>query len=171
MNYKIIFIPVFILLCFVGKAQDNINAIDEYFQEYVEDELFSVVYISPRLFQLVGKIGSEELDLNDKEADAFIDMASDLRGLRILSTSTKPQSYFNEFRSKVDTRVYETLVTIREKNGGRLEFFLRENAAGDIEELLFFSVGEESFTLMSFVGPLNLDKIIRLAEEIDKNKE
>jgi len=168
MNYKIIFLPLFLLLCFTAKAQENINAIDEYFQEYVEDEDFSVVYISPRLFQLIEKIGSEELELNDKEADAFMDMASDLRGLRILSTSTTPQQFFNEFRSKIDTKVYETLITVRQKGGGKLEFFLRENATGEIEELLFFSFGEESFTLMSFVGPLSLDKIMRLANEIEE---
>lgn len=167
-----------LVLCSIGvllapslSAQDyNLNAIDTYFQKYVEDEDFSVVYISPRLFQLIGSIGGDNLDLDQEEEDAFIDMASDLRGLRILSTDNRPESFFNEFKSKIETKVYEPLITIREKDGGKIEFFLRENDEGQIEELLFFSFGEEQFTLMSFVGPLQLNKVIKLADELENKR-
>ena len=145
------------------------NAIDEYFKDYVEDEKFSVVYISPRLFQMFEKIGGEKLDLDDAEAAAFMDLAADLRGLRILSTDITPEKYFNEAKSKINTKTYETLITIRERNGGNTEFLLREDDKGNLQELLFLSYGESEFTLMSFVGPLNLDKIIKLANEMDKD--
>lgn len=143
------------------------NAIDEYFQDYVEDEQFSVIYISPRLFQMFEKIGGEKLELDDAEAEAFMDLATDLRGLRILSTDVTPERYFKEAKAKINTRDYETLITIRERNGGNTEFLLREDDKGNLQELLFLSFGESEFTMMSFVGPLSLDKIIKLADEME----
>ncbi|MEZ4988009.1 MAG: DUF4252 domain-containing protein, partial [Saprospiraceae bacterium] len=138
------------------------NAIDTYFQDYVEDERFSVVYVSPRVFQLFEKMSSEKMDMDEREATAFRDMASDLRGLRILSTDITPAKFYDEAQRKINTKLYEPLVTIRERNGGKTSFLLRENSQGVIEELLFISYGTEEFTLMSFVGNLNLDKIMKL---------
>jgi hypothetical protein len=145
------------------------NAIDSYFQEYVEDESFSVVYISPRLFRMFENFSSEELDFDDAEAEAFVDLAADIRGLRILSTDVTPGKYFNEAKSRINTKLYETLITIRDRDGGNTELLIKENEAGELEELLFLSYGLEEFTLMSFVGPLKLDKIMKLADELEKN--
>ena len=145
------------------------NAIDEYFQDYVEDEKFTVVYISPRLFQMFEKIGNEQLHLDDKEAEAFVDLATDLRGLRILSTDVTPEKYFREAKAKINTRDYEPLITIRDRDGGNTEFLLREDAKGKLQELLFLSYGDDDFTLISFVGDLSLEKILKLADEMEDN--
>lgn len=158
------------LMLFALSLNAQANAIDTYFQNYVEDEQFSVIYISPKLFQLIERIGGEELNLDDDEAEAFVDMAADMRGLRILSTDVTPERYFEEAISKVDTKLYEPLITIRDRDGGRTEFLLKENAQGKLEELLFLSFGESEFTLMSFVGNLDLDKVIKLADEMEENK-
>ncbi|MEL7221679.1 MAG: DUF4252 domain-containing protein, partial [Bacteroidota bacterium] len=124
-------------------GQSNANAIDSYFQEYVEDESFSVVYISPRLFRMFESFSTNELELDDAETEAFVDVASDIRGLRILSTDVTPSRYFEEAKRRIDTRLYETLMTIRDRDGGNTELLLKENAAGELEELLFLSYGEE----------------------------
>lgn len=148
----------------------QINAIDRYFQQYVDDQSFSVVYVSPKVFQLIENIGSEQLELEDDEAEAFLELASDLRGLRILSTDRTPQQFFNEARAKIDTKLYEPLVTVRNREGGEMDFLLKESEAGQIEELLFLSYGDDEFTLMSFVGPLKLKKVMNLVDKMD-NKE
>lgn len=165
---KLIYLTCGLLLS-IASLHGQSNAIDSYFQEYVEDESFSVVYISPRLFRMFESFSSDELDLDDKEADAFMDMAADIRGLRILSTDVTPSKYFNEAKSRINTKLYETLITIRDRDGGNTELLIKENEAGDLEELLFLSHGTEEFTLMSFVGPLKLDKVMRLADEMEKN--
>jgi hypothetical protein len=159
---------VFVLLVGVSAARGQANAIDTYFQGYVEDERFSVVYISPRLFQLFDQIGSEQLELTEKETSAFKDMASDLRGLRILTTDIQPAKFYQEAIQKIDAKLYEPLITIRERNGGKTAFMIRETKDGILEELLFLSFSDTSFTLMSFVGRLNLDKILRVANEMEK---
>lgn len=161
------------LLCLLIAATASLsgqsNAIDSYFQEYVEDESFSVIYISPRLFRMFENFTNEDLKLDDEEAEAFVDLASDMRGLRILSTDVTPSRYFNEAKNRINTKLYETLITIRDRDGGNTELLLKESEAGVLEELLFLSFGEEEFTLMSFVGPLQLDKVMKLAEEMEKN--
>ena len=159
-----------LLVLFALGLSAQANAIDSYFQDYVEDEKFSVVYISPRLIQMVERIGGKDLNLDDEEAEAFVDLAADMRGLRILSTDVTPSRYFEEAIGKIDTKLYEPLITIRERHGGRTEFLIKENKDGILEELLFLSYGDSEFTLMSFVGNLNLDKVMKLADEMeDKN--
>lgn len=164
---KTIYLLLGLLLLSSTFLSAQANAIDSYFQEYVEDESFSVIYISPRLFQMFENFSKESLELDAEETDAFVDLAADIRGLRILSTDVTPSRYFAEAKNKIDTQLYETLITIRDRDGGNTELLLRENSAGDIEELLFLSFGQEEFTLMSFVGPLKLNKVIKLADELE----
>ena len=43
-------------------------------------------------------------------------------------------------------------------------------SVGLLDKYLFLSYGDSEFTLMSFVGNLNLDKVMKLADEMeDKN--
>jgi hypothetical protein len=165
---KLIYLTCFLLVGMTSLYGQS-NAIDSYFQEYVENESFSVVYISPRLFRMFEKFSSEELDFDDAEAKAFVDLAADIRGLRILSTDVTPAKFFNEAKGRINTKLYEPLITIRDREGGNTELLIKENEAGDLEELLFLSYGTEEFTLMSFVGPLKLDKVLKLADELEKN--
>ena len=148
------------------------NAIDTYFQRYVDDESFTVVYISPKLFQLLDRMGADELDLDDKESEIFMSVATDLRGLRILSTDENPLEYYRSALSVIDKDLYEPLMTVRGDDGGNLEFMIRENSEGIIEELLLVAGGDDSFTLMSFVGQIDLEKVMELGQEMqDKNDE
>ncbi len=157
-----------LLLLFTWGLSAQANAIDSYFQEYVEDEQFTVVYISPRVFKFVDDLTRDGLELDDEEAKAFVDVAADMRGLRILSTDVTPTKYYEEAVAKIDTKLYETLITIRDRDGGRTELLLRENTDGKLEELLFLSHGDEEFTLMSFVGDLDLNKVMKLADEMEE---
>ena len=166
---RLLWSSLLLLLAWGMNAQAN--AIDSYFMEYVEDEQFTVVYISPRVFQMVEQLSQDGLDLDDEQAEAFVDVASDMRGLRILSTDVTPEKFFREATAKIDTKLYEPLITIRERNGGKTELLLRENTDGKLEELLFLSYGEDEFTMMSFVGDLDLNKVMKLADEMeDDNK-
>ena len=166
---RLLWSSLLLLLAWGMNAQAN--AIDSYFMEYVEDEQFTVVYISPRVFQMVERLSQDGLDLDDEQAEAFVDVASDMRGLRILSTDVTPEKFFREATAKIDTKLYEPLITIRERNGGKTELLLRENTNGKLEELLFLSYGEDEFTMMSFVGDLDLNKVMKLADEMEEDNK
>ncbi len=152
-------------------GNSSASAIDKYFANYVEDKRFSVVYISPKLFQMLGRMDSKILDMDDdSEAKAVLDLAKDLQGLRILSTDDTPDAFYKEAKAKINTKEYEVLMTVRDKDGDNVEFLIKETN-NVIQELLLLSKGDDEFTLMSFVGNLDLNKISRLAKEIEKKND
>jgi len=159
---------VLLLLGAVSGLSAQANAIDKYFKQYVDDENFSVVYIGPTLFKWMKKLGQEDSsDDRDSETDAVIKAVEDAQGLRILTTDENPRRYYDEAKAKINTKEYELLMTVRSKNGDNVEFLGKHN--GDaIEELLLMSIGKENFVLLSLVGLLDLEKISKIADEIEE---
>ncbi len=147
------------------------NAIDTYFKQYVDDERFSVVYISPKIFQMIDKLDLDEVELDGESSTLIKDVAKDLRGLRILSIDEDGDRYYEEAKSKIDQDIYESLLTVRQKGGGNVDFMVKENAEGIIEELLLLAGGDGDFALLSFVGTIDLEKVAKLAKEMEKDKE
>ena len=159
---------VLLLLGAVSGLSAQANAIDKYFKQYVDNENFSVVYIGPTLFKWMKKLGQEDSsDDRDSETDAVIKAVEDAQGLRILTTDENPRRYYDEAKAKINTKEYELLMTVRSKNGDNVEFLGKHN--GDaIEELLLMSIGKENFVLLSLVGLLDLEKISKIADEIEE---
>lgn len=158
--------------CFLSMpAFAQANAIDKYFSQYVNDNNFTVVYISPKLFQMMDKLNIEGMD--DLEDKAIMDIAKDLRGLRILTTDVNALQYYKDAKSKINTSEYEVLMTVRDKDGENVEFYVKEapGSNGSVFEEFFLIAGgdNEDFVLISFVGKINLDKITKLARTIEEH--
>jgi hypothetical protein len=139
------------------RAQED--AISKYFDQYLEDENFTVVYITPKMFQMISK-----LDLKDPSARDIKEVLQDLRGLRILNTDHDGIKYYKEAISKFNVKEYELLMTVRDKDEN-VRFWTKEKD-GIISELLMLVGEKEEFTLISFIGNINLDKISKLANTI-----
>ena len=147
------------LVFFTGAFSQN-DAIDKFFQSYQDDENFTMVYVSPRMFQMVSKV------LEGQDDEEIKDLIKDIKGLKILSSETNPMEYYNEATKKIPTDSYEVLMTVRDK-GTNVRFLTKESSGDVIEELLLIAGGEDNFTLMSFVGTLDLNKIAKLAKKLD----
>lgn len=147
-------------LTFVTGIFGQNDAIDRFFQSYQENEDFTMVFVSPRMFQMVSKVieGQDDEDIKD--------LVKDIKGLKILSTEVDPLTYYNEASKMIPTESYEVLMTVRDK-GSNVRFLTKESSGDVIEELLLLVGGEDNFTLMSFVGTLDLNKIAKLAKKID----
>ena len=141
------------------QAGAQADAISTYFEKYMDDERFTMVYVSPKMFELVSKVSSEEMDQDVK------DILKDLKGLRILTTELNSEGFYSEAKKMIDTKQYEILMTVRDE-GSNIEFLVKEKA-DIIEELLLLVGGSDEFVLMSFVGNLNLKKIAKLGETLD----
>ena len=146
-----------ILVSLTLSAQSD--AIERFFKDYQEDKNFSVVYVAPKMFQLVSKITSEA---EDKELASIV---KDLKGLRILKTSVNPDKIYKEANRRLNIKEYEELVTIKEKDSN-IRFVTKESN-GTISELLLLVGGNDEFVLMSFVGNIDLNKIAKLAKKLD----
>lgn len=140
-------------------ASSQTDAIERFFKDYQDDENFTVVYVSPKMFQMVSKVtdGSE-----DKELSAIV---KDLKGLRILTSKVNPGKVYTEANKRLNIKEYEELVTVREKDSNVR--FVTKEANGVINELLLLVGGKEEFVMMSFVGNIDLSKIARLAKKLN----
>ncbi len=140
-------------------ASSQTDAIERFFKDYQDDENFTVVYVSPKMFQMVSKVtdGNE-----DKELSAIV---KDLKGLRILTSKVNPGKVYTEANKRLNIKEYEELVTVREKDSNVR--FVTKEANGVINELLLLVGGKEEFVMMSFVGNIDLSKIARLAKKLN----
>jgi predicted transcriptional regulator len=161
MKYLLVFM---ISMCaFMGVTNAQEDAISKYFSKYMDDEAFTVVYLSPKLFQLLGKLELNELD--DKEAAAIMEVVEDLKSLRVLTTEENAEQYYNEAIKTINTKNYETLLTVRD-DGENVQFLIKDEG-NTINELLLLVGGADEFVMVSFVGKIDLDKISQLAKKLD----
>ncbi len=158
----------YILILMLGiltwNVQAQADAIDKYFQQYLEDDDFTVVYVSPKMFQLISKLDLNEVD-NDPEAKLVMETIKDIKGLRVLSTDVNAMDRYKEAMNKINTNEYEVLVTVRDK-GENVRIWIKEEASV-ISELLLIVGALDEFVMLSFVGNIDLDKISKLANNID----
>ena len=157
---KGVFVALFLMTMLPLSMVAQSDAITKYFDQYMEDENFTVVYITPKMFQMISK-----LNLKDKEGMELKEVLQDLKGLRILTTEKNALQYYKEAISKFKTNEYELLMTVRDKDEN-VRFWTKENN-GVISELLMLVGGVKEFVMISFIGNISLDKISKLANNLD----
>ena len=165
----LLFVITVVLLGVSSTAQAQADAISKYFSKYVDDERFTVVYISPKMFQLFDKL---DIDLDDAEANAIKEVVKDLRGLRILVAEENTMALYKEATQMIDKKEYEVLMTVRNKGEESVDFLIKDNGGDIIDELLMIIGGPDDFVLMSFVGKIDINKISEMAKAFeDDDKE
>lgn len=158
-----------LLLCggLFNTAAAQSDAISTHFKKYVEDERFTVVYVSQRMFSMFADMEVQNMaEEGDKKAQSALQMLEELRGLRILTTETTPNVFYEEASRLVQKGKYSLLMKVRGEGGENVQFLVRENSAGGIEELLLL-VGGDEFVLLSIEGNIDLKKIGQLASTFD----
>jgi hypothetical protein len=140
------------------QAHAQNDAISKYFDKYMDDESFTVVYISSKMFKMFSKV---DPDMDEEVKDVI----KDLRGLRILMKESDGKKYYKEAVKMIDFNEYEELMTVRTEDEN-VKFVVKE-ANDIIEELLLIVGGDDEFVLLSFVGKIDLAKISKLTDGID----
>lgn len=154
---KLLFLGLFMAVSAMAFSQDD--AISKYFEKYMDDEDFSVVYISGRMFGMFAEV-------EDDDHDAKRAMQG-IKGLRILTTEKNAASLYKEALRKFNVSEYEELMKVR-SGKENVNFFIREE--GDVvKELLLLVGGDDGsdFVLLSFVGDINLKEISKLSDSMD----
>ncbi len=158
------YIIILFITAFSLNVQAQSDAIEKYFQQYIDNEDFTVVYISPKMFSLISKLDLNEVD-NDPEAKAVMETIKDIKGLRVLKTDVNSLVRYKEAMKTINTKEYEVLVTVRDKDQN-VNIWVKEDA-DKISELLLLVGALDEFVMLSFVGDIDLDKISKLANNID----
>jgi len=144
MRHLLIF-SLFIWSSTLLQAQND--AISRFFNKYAEDERFTTVFISPKLFQMVAKIA-----VDDPEWEQYREVIKDLGGLRILTSDSIPNSMklYQEIYQRLPTKEYEELLTVRDGEE-HVRFMIRQTDEV-ISELLLLVAAPDDFTMISFLG-------------------
>jgi hypothetical protein len=153
---RTLFLLPLLLLGIGAFAQDD--AIGKFFGKYLDDSRFTVVSVSPKMFRLLSKVQWDTIPADVRQT------VTRLQSLRILSTETTPRVFYKEALAAIDRKEYEDLVTVRSSKDN-VRFMIKENG-NTIHELLMIAVDEDDFTLMSFVGDIDLDKLSRLSADM-----
>ncbi len=134
------------------------SVIDRFFQKYENDRNFTLVSITPKMFSMFAKV-----DAGDADAKNLMRVIQKLKGLRILvkeDTKDGPRLY-KEAASAL-TREFEELMTVRDKDTD-VKFMVKENAKGNIQELIMLVGGIDQFVAMSLVGDIDLNEVSKIA--------
>ncbi len=166
MKYLSILFALFLTTGITTSAVAQEDAISKYFSKYVDDERFTVVYISGKMFSMINKM---ELDLDDEEAQAVMSVVKDLKGLRILTTDTDGAKFYKEALQTINTKGYETLLEVREGKQQNVKFLVKDSNGGSVlNELLLLVGGEdEEFVMLSFMGNIDLSQVGKLSKAFD----
>ena len=158
---KMIFIlPLLFLFAAVAPAQND--AINRFFNQYMEDERFTVVFVSPKMFSLVSKISTD-----DEDWEKFREVVGGLTGLRVLTSDSLDSGIelYKEALSKVPKSEYAELLTVRD--GQENVRIWVKDSGNIINELLLLVGAPDEFVLLSLTGTIDLDKISELSKGLD----
>jgi len=158
MKKQIILILLLVIAGARLSAQGQGSAIDRFFQKYEEDRSFTLVSVTPKMFSMFSK-----LDINTGEGQQFMQVIKKLRGLRILAKEdTKEGPRLYREAAAFLTKDMEELMTVRDDKTD-LKFMVKENAKGNIAELIMLVGSDDEFVAMSLVGDIDLNEISQIA--------
>ena len=155
---KIVAVVVVMMAISAAQAQD---AITKFFSKYQNDESFSQVNISSKMFALFTQMEAETAE--DKEV---LEAISKLKGLKILAKEEARNSreLYKEAFSLIP-KDYEELMTVRDKDKD-MKFMIKESG-GKISELLMVMGGNEEFMVLSLFGEIDLKQVSRIGKRMD----
>lgn len=161
MKKTIFLLPLFLSAAIFNLSAQN-DAITRFFEKYYEDERFTVVYVSPKMFQIVSKI-----ETDDEEWNSVREIVKDITGLRVLASDSLVDgvAFYKDALSKVPTSEYEELLTVRDGKE-HVRIWIKDSE-DIIEELLLLVGSPDEFVMLSFTGKIDLDKISELSKTLD----
>lgn len=140
------------------QAQDVIS---KFFTKYQDDESFTNVNISSKMFGLF-----TEMDAQTPEDKEVLDAISKLKGLKILAKQNARNSreLYKEALGLIPKN-FEELMSVRDKDKD-MKFMITENG-GKISEMLMVVGGNEEFMIMSIFGEIDLKQISRIGTKMN----
>jgi len=157
---KLAIITLLIISNFAANAQDD--AISLFFSKYSNDESFTQVNVTARMFGLFAN-----LDTDDAEDQEVIESISKIKGLKILAKEDldNGKALYKEAFTLINSKEYEELMTVKDQDND-MKFLIKEKG-GIITELLMIVGGDNEFLLLSLIGDIDLKQISKLSKSMD----
>lgn len=138
------------------------DAISKFFSKYENDESFSQVTVSSKMFGLFTNMDAETQE--DKE---ILDAISKLKGLRIIGKedTRNARELYKEAFTLIPIKQYEELMSVRDKDRD-MKFLIKENG-GKISEMIMVLGGTTQFMVMSLYGEIDLKQVSRIGKKMN----
>jgi len=151
-----------VMMVLAGAVQAQDNAISRFFSKYQNDESFSQVTVSSKMFGLF-----TNMDVEKPEDKEVLDAISKIKGLRILGKvkTRDSRALYKEAMAMIPQKEYEELLTVRDKDKD-MKFFIKE-AGGKIAELVMVMGGNEEFMVLSIFGEIDLKQMSKIGRKMD----
>ena len=154
-------IGVILALMVTLTAANAQDVISKFFTKYQNDETFTNVNISSKMFGLFTQMDAETAE--DKEV---LQAISKLKGLKILAKENARNSreLYKEAIGLIPNN-FEELMSVRDKDKD-MKFMIDENG-GKISEMLMIVGGNEEFMILSIFGEIDLKQISRIGSKMN----
>jgi len=158
---KKLMIGAVIMMCSLSVSAQS-DSMSKFFNKYQNDETFSQVTISGKMFSMMANISGDT-----EEEKAMINSISKIKGLKILSKSEARNSreLYKEAISMIPANTFEELMSIRDKDKD-MKFYTKE-AGGKISELVMVMGGNEEFMVLSLFGEIDLKDISKIGKSVN----
>lgn len=158
---KVVLIALMMVGYGVTIAQND--AITKFFNKYQNDESFSQVTISSKMFGLF-----TNMEVEDQEDKEVLSAISKIKGLRILSKSDarNARELYKEAFSLIPIKEYEELMTVRDKDQD-MKFLIKDDGKGKISELIMVAGGVDNFMVMCLFGEIDLRQVSKIGKKMD----
>ncbi len=174
---KIIVTIVMAMVCYTGFSQSM-------FDKYEDLDNVSAVVVNSSMFRLLSNI---DVEVDDPEAQDFMDIAKSLKNLKVFITEDKSISadMMSTMNKYLKSNSLEELMRVKDKEAN-VKFYIKQGKDEDhVSELLMFVTGMKNVdmdvngrkfetVLLSLTGDIDLNKIgsltrkMNLPEELNK---
>lgn len=156
---KIVAVLMLLAVAVSTQAQD---AISKFFSKYQNDESFTQVNVSSKMFSLF-----TDMEADTPEDKEVLEAISKLKGLRILmkENTSDARGLYKEAFGLVPAKEFEELMSVRDKDKD-MKFYIKENA-GKISELVMIMGGLDDFMVMSLFGEIDLKQVSRIGKKMN----
>ncbi|MEQ8927722.1 MAG: DUF4252 domain-containing protein [Fulvivirga sp.] len=147
-----------VLAAFAANGQD---AISRFFEKYADDETFTNVTITSRMFSLF-----TDLEMESKEDQEILDAISKLKGLKILAKEeVNGKLMYKEALALLPKGEFDELMSIREEDKD-MKFMIKEKDK-KISELVMVMGGDREFFILTIFGEIDLKQMAKISKAMD----
>ena len=157
---KLLSITILLLATIIQScsAHKNKGTYTDFYKEYKRKNEFVSFNIPPGLFGLF-------ISKDDKELKQFFKSLDDIKILSYENNADSVKYFTSELKKKLPSKFYNDLMVIND-GGDKVEFKIRERD-NKVNELLIIVTGDNSFSVVSIKGEIELDKVTELSKTID----
>lgn len=150
------------LFLFIGSAMfAQSNSIDRHFSKYQDDDRFTRISISGKMFSLF-----TNFEMEDPAEQEVVETMSKIKGLKMLigDSISEARSIYTTALSRTGKDM-EELMTVENKEN-EMRFMIAESG-GIITELLMIMYDDKSVMLMSLIGDIDLKQISKMSQKMN----